>query len=189
MRMTHICGHRHDPGVGVSQHIPLVRVWTELAHARGGKMVVGHLVETLHGQFSVETSVESLLSPAGVPACRWKHGEQFGGTCTSKRTALSRIGLFSRFRDRFTPWLSFVPWPDMFLNGWTSERDLLLPLAREVLTVHSSLAAGRILRDSLPFPYRPAVHLNWPVECDSQGYHTCTGSALSSSTIGCSQCL
>ena len=67
------------------------------------------------------------------------------------------------------------------LDDWTSVRDPLLHLAREVLMVHSSPASGRILTYLLPVPYRPAVIVNVPVE------RVVWDLLIPSSPSGCSQ--
>ena len=55
------------------------------------------------------------------------------------------------------------------LDGWTSVEDLLLRLAREVLTVDSLPVPGRTLTDLLPIHCRPAVNVEEPVKRGSQG--------------------
>ena len=81
---------------------------------------------------------------------RREDGERLGSDCSSQSVQRSSESLSLRHQRPCYPLVAiFVPWLDMFFDGWASVRDPLLQLAREVFTVHSSPVLIRTLRDQL----------------------------------------
>ena len=116
------------------------------------------------------------IPSSGVSTCRRKHGE----AVPNRYSALQNRFSF-QLPMPFHPLVVICSVVRYVLDDWTSVRDPLLHLAREVLMVHSSPASGRILTYLLPVPYRPAVIVNVPVE------RVVWDLLIPSSPSGCSQ--
>ena len=127
--------------------------------------------------------VPSQQRHAHLSAEAWR---TFGSNCSSKSVQRSPVSPFSLASETVST-LGCHLFRHV-LDGWTSVRDPLLQLAREVLTVHSSPASGRILIDSLPISHRPGVNVKCQWNATAKAITLVWDLTFLSSMTGCSQC-